>query len=393
MLLLAVVVAPAAGGCVATTAQARVASRAGALRERPLRPASTAVTGARFAVGADALTDAELAAAEATVPRRLADTLQAWGRGGVASTDALTAGRVEIARARARVVVGRDVHRHEAGCRVRVVVDVGNAGPGEVVVDAEGEVRREIPVRNVSAWELEGVRAAMAAGGGRNPLVAADAVVDSVAAACEVALRAALLDARPEDDLAVDPRDPSSPPPSSPELRRAAARARRARALQRAAASAPAAERSAALVDLADVGVLDDARVAATFLHDADPTVRRAAALAFGALCAGQTTLAPTSTACVRPAPPPSSPPPSPRATETTETTETTGTTERSSAAPRPSTDRPVAGADDAADDDDGAGHGAGPADAAALVPAPAPAPTPSPGSPSPGSPTPSPQE
>ncbi len=323
----------ATGGCASTETHVRVVSRAGALRERAILPA--APDHVRIAVGPEALDDTELAAAEAAVQLRQRATLDDVARTPSASGEgAARAGSAQLLRASAAVVLGRDVHRHSAKCRVRVVVD------GDVVADAEAEALRTVPVRNRSAWELDGVRQEMLAHRGRNPLIARDDVVTVVDAACGAALRAVTIDARPEDAIVPDPRDPDAPPATSPALRASAAHARRDRAL--AALRDPSANanaRAAALVDLVDTGVVDDARVVGLLLRDPDARVRRAADVAFAALCAGHTTLAPSaSETCRRPEPPPTALAPTvPSATSPAPT------------APLPT--RPVAGVDD--DDND----------------------------------------
>jgi hypothetical protein len=252
----------------------------------------------RLAAGADALTDAEVAQVEAAVLARLRSSIEAMSTAPLTSSRVVRAGQAEITRARVAVKLGRDVHRHQATCRIRVVVD------GAVVADAEGEVLRTIPVRNVSAVELRAVGAAIAASGGRNPLIGASDVGEAVVDACDVAMRAVTFDVRPEDAVVDDPRQRSMSAPSSPELRARTCERRRRGALATLAQTTDEQARAAALVVLIDAGVVDDAPIAAAQLGAVSPLVRRAAAAAFDALCAGHGTLAPSAkTGCVKPRP------------------------------------------------------------------------------------------
>ncbi|MBM4281865.1 MAG: hypothetical protein FJ137_14290 [Deltaproteobacteria bacterium] len=306
LLAAAIVATLPTSGCATTETRVRVVSRAGALRDGAVLPTPPATL--RIAAGRDALGDDELAVVEAALSARLRSSLAALQARPASAAPVVRAGRIEVVRARAGVTVGRDVHRHQATCRLRVLVD------DTVVADAEGEAVRAVPVRNVSAVELAAVAAAVRARGGRNPLIARDDVAAALGEACDAALRAVTFDVRPEDAVVADPRDGHAPSSTSLSLRAAARGERRARAL--AALESGAMDdkaRAAALIELVDVGVVFDAPQAAAALQAPSALIRRAADAAFVALCAGQPTFAPEAeAACTRPPPPASAGPSAP---------------------------------------------------------------------------------
>lgn len=281
---------------MSTESKVRVVTRAGALREPALAAGlvpDVVDAAVRVDVGTEAATDDEVKAIEARLAAQLSsldDALPAARR----------AGQLTVLRARVKASPGREQHRYLADCRLRLSID------GDVVAEVEGEAVRLVRARNLSVVELDGIKDEMMNNGGRLRLLDSDDVATAVVDACSSAFAAIATDARPADaELDRDAGDGFSA------AERAAERdAQRRRALSRLEHPKNPAERAGALVDLGAVGVVADAAAVATRLHDENALVRRAAESSFTALCAGQKTLAPTSTACVRPAPPP--PPPAP---------------------------------------------------------------------------------
>ena len=285
-------------GCATTEARVRVLSRTGALRDRAIAPAQL-TPGLRVAVGPEAATNDELALLE----QQLAADLHARMASAVG---VVTQGQLTVVKARVKASPGRERHRYLADCRLRLSIE------GAVVAEAEAEVGRLVQARNLSVLELEQMRVEVERQGGRVPLLSSIEVQQVIVTACAVAFDAVAFGAQPEDQ-ALDARAGAG---FSAQQRSLARKDQRRRVIEkieksRTLTSAPASSRAtnnlaAALVDLGVVGALDDAPLVAAHLYDANALVRRAAEDAFRALCAGQITLAPSSRACLRPAPPPS---------------------------------------------------------------------------------------
>ncbi len=286
--------------CVSTEARVRVVTRAGALRDAVVVPATLA-PGLQVAIGREAATDSELLQLEQDLKNHISARLEVAG-----PTATPRVGRLFVVRARVRAAPGRQQHRYRADCRLRLDVD------GAVVAEAEADVLRLVQARNLSLIELERLRDQMKDSGGRIPLLSSDDVHEAVLSACSAAFDAVAFDARPEDAAI----DDAAGPGFSAQERSLSRKEQRRRAIDKldrsvSATSAKAVnDVAAALIDLAAVGVLGDAPRVAAHLYDESALVRRAAEQSFAALCAGQAVLAPSSPACARPAPPPPPPPP-----------------------------------------------------------------------------------
>ncbi len=283
-------------GCVTSESRVRVVSRAGALRgaasESLAIVPATIEPVVRVEVGADAATDAELAAIEAGVVTRL----QGLPVDKLVTAVTARVGALSVVRARVKALPGREQHRYLADCRLRLRVD------GDVVAEVEGETLRMVRARNLSVVELDGIKEEMAQTG-RLTLLDADDVAEALAEACTAAYYAVVDDRRPDDADAAADKDPGDN--ARPADERALERhGQRRRALERLAHPKNEAELASAIIDLADVGVVDDAPLVAARLDANSALVRRAADSTFDVLCAGHKTLAPTSTACLKPTPP-----------------------------------------------------------------------------------------
>jgi hypothetical protein len=294
----AVAVVCAAGmllGCVSTEAQVRVAARAGSLREQAVLPAPPQALS--LMVGQDAMTDDEVRKAQEVLTARIGARLAQWDKSPLTPAPTVRVGRLEVLRAVAKVALGRDMVRHHAQCRVRILVEQ------DVVADVQGDLHRVVVVRNRSALELQGVMRDMRDRGGRNPLIDAIDVTEAVGAACDVAVAAATFDVRPEDVQAEEDAVAFLSTGVSPSVLAAQA-LRRAQASQRKVrAEAVLRDRTeekatvAALMDLVEVGTNDDVELVRPFFHAPEERVRRAARAALLALCAGHAALAPESKA------------------------------------------------------------------------------------------------
>ena len=301
-------------GCVTGEATVRVVTRAGALRDAVIVPASI-TPGLQVAVGAEAATDPELAALEQALQEQLSGLLhEATTTTTVEHGTRARGGDLSVVRARVKASPGREQHRYLADCRLRLRVD------GAVVAEAEADVVRLVRARNLSLIELEAMREQVANQGGRVPLLKSDDVNAALLEACTAAFDAVAFDIRPEDESIDDVAGPGFAAQERSldrkDQRRRTLDKLEKNAAVRAAGTAPSSKSlnnmAGALIDLGSVGMLADAPLLARYLYDDDELLRRAAESSFASLCAGHATLAPKSTACVKPEPPPPPLPPAP---------------------------------------------------------------------------------
>lgn len=250
------------GGCATVDVKGREALRVGPLRGVAVVPASVGTAPVEIDAGTDALTNEELAAIAARLPRELERAFAE--RAATVPGGARSVGEATVKSCRLRAGPGRAYTVYEARCRVVVSID------GVAVVDVHAEALRRTRSRAISQDEAARIRKLV-----RNPLLAADDAALALVAAVEAAATIVVHRALPASD------DPPATPALSAEVKRRHARERIAG--ERIAAADDA---RAALFDIASTGEPEDARAVLPYLAHEDAAVRATAADALGELCA-----------------------------------------------------------------------------------------------------------
>lgn len=279
--------------CVTAETRVRVVSRAGGLRDVATQP-TVPVAPVRITAGSDVLNDAELAALEASLPRTLkavATTVPVPAAAPIRSAPVLDVVRVTI-----KAAPGREHHKRVAACRLRL--KAGN----DVVADVEATTQQLVQARNVSAVELAGIAEAQRRAGGRHPFLDVQHTEQAIVEACAAALQALVDDSRP-DDAAIDRSNGAG---AAAAQRRAERAHRREQAIDKLEAELVRTPRrsdvvAAALIDIGEVGTINDAQPVGRFIHDDNALVRRAAQAAFASLCAGHEALGVDGALCTPP--------------------------------------------------------------------------------------------